>query len=78
MGEEDCQNRPNHAKDQRQKMKPKEAARIFDQLEMDVLLQVIDRMKSTKTAPVLAAMLPARAKELTMRIAERRKVSVSN
>ena len=44
----------------------------------DVLLQVIDRMKSTKTAPVLAAMLPARAKELTMRIAERRKVSVSN
>ena len=61
-----------------EKMKPKEAARIFDQLEMDVLLQVIDRMKSTKTAPVLAAMLPARAKELTMRIAERRKVSVSN
>lgn len=61
-----------------EKMKPKEAARIFDQLEMDVLLQVIDRMKSTKTAPVLAAMRPARAKELTMRIAERRKVPVSN
>ena len=55
-----------------EKMKPKEAARIFDQLEMDVLLKVIDRMKSTKTAPVLAAMAPERAKELTMRIAERR------
>ena len=53
-------------------MKPKEAARIFNQLEMDVLLKVIDRMKSTKTAPVLAAMTPERAKELTMRIAERR------
>ena len=55
-----------------EKMKPKEAARIFDQLEIDVLLKVIDRMKSTKTAPVLAAMAPERAKELTMRIAERR------
>ena len=55
-----------------EKMKPKEAARIFDQLEMNVLLKVIDRMKSTKTAPVLAAMAPQRAKELTMRIAERR------
>ena len=55
-----------------EKMKPKEAARIFNQLEMDVLLKVIDRMKSTKTAPVLAAMTPERAKELTMRIAERR------
>lgn len=52
-------------------MKPGDAARILDGLEMDVLLEVVGRMKSAKTAPVLAAMNPATAKELTMRLAER-------
>lgn len=53
-------------------MKPKDAARIFDELDMDILLQVIERMKASKTAPVLANMTPERAKEVTSRIAERR------
>lgn len=53
-------------------MKPKDAARIFDELDMDILLQVIQRMKASKTAPVLAKMTPERAKEVTARIAERR------
>ncbi len=53
-------------------MKPKDAAKIFDALDMDILLQVIERMKASKTAPVLAAMTPERAKEVTARIAERR------
>ena len=55
-------------------MKPKDAARIFDELDMEVLLQVIERMKASKTAPVLANMTPERAKEVTSRIAERRQM----
>jgi len=55
-------------------MKPKDAARIFNELDMDVLLEVFERMKSSKTAPVLADMDPGRAKEITMRIAERKKM----
>ena len=55
-------------------MKAKDAAKIFDALDMDILLQVIERMKASKTAPVLAAMTPERAKEVTARIAERRKM----
>lgn len=55
-------------------MKPKDAAKIFDALDMEILLQVIERMKASKTAPVLAAMTPERAKEVTARIAERRKM----
>ena len=43
-------------------MKPKDAARIFEQLDMPVLLEVIGRMKERKTAPVLAQMNPEKAK----------------
>jgi len=53
-------------------MKPKDAARIFNGLDMDILLQVIERMKASRTAAVLAEMAPERAKEVTLRIAERR------
>lgn len=53
-------------------MKPKEAARIFEELEMPVLLDVITRMKETKTAPVLAAMDPTKAKAITAALVERR------
>lgn len=55
-------------------MKPKDAARIFNELDMDVLLEVFERMKASKTAPVLASMDPVRAKEITTRIAERKKM----
>jgi flagellar motility protein MotE (MotC chaperone) len=55
-------------------MKPKEAARIFEQLEPDVLLGVVERMKEAKTAPILAAMEPAKAKDLTTRLAEQRRL----
>ncbi|WP_343559765.1 MotE family protein [Kiloniella sp. b19] len=53
-------------------MKPKEAARIFDQLDMVVLLDVIERMKERKTAPILAKMSPDRAKSVTLELAQRR------
>lgn len=55
-------------------MKPKDAARIFNELDMDVLLEVFERMKASRTAPVLADMDPVRAKEITTRIAERKKM----
>ncbi|MGE5537920.1 MAG: MotE family protein [Gemmatimonas sp.] len=55
-------------------MKPKDAARIFEQLEMDVLLDVVERMKEAKVAPVLAAMDPEKAKTVTFELAQRRKM----
>jgi flagellar motility protein MotE (MotC chaperone) len=55
-------------------MKPKEAARIFDTLDMSVLLPVISRMKENKTAPVLAAMDPEKARQVTIKLAEQRKL----
>ena len=51
-------------------MKPKDAAQIFDQLSMPVLLSVLKRMKELKTAPILAAMDPGRAKAVTTALAE--------
>jgi flagellar motility protein MotE (MotC chaperone) len=53
-------------------MKPKEAARIFEQLDMPVLLNVIERMKEAKAAPILAAMDPEKAKTATLALADRK------
>jgi flagellar motility protein MotE (MotC chaperone) len=57
-------------------MKPKDAARIFDTLEMDVLLEVTQRMKETKLAPVLAAMDATKAQAVTVELAARRAPTV--
>ncbi len=51
-------------------MKPRDAAVIFNDLEMPVLLQVVDRMKETKAAPVLAAMQADRARQITAQLAQ--------
>jgi flagellar motility protein MotE (MotC chaperone) len=53
-------------------MKPKDAARIFGELDMVVLLDVIERMKERKIAPILAEMNPQRAKAITIELAQRR------
>jgi flagellar motility protein MotE (MotC chaperone) len=53
-------------------MKPKDAARIFEQLDMPVLLGVLTRMKEQKVAPVMEAMDPSVAKTITDAIAMRR------
>lgn len=55
-------------------MKPKDAARIFEKLEMSVLLSVVERMKERKSAPVLAEMSPGRAQEITLELATRREL----
>jgi flagellar motility protein MotE (MotC chaperone) len=55
-------------------MKPKEAARIFEALEMTILLEVIDAMRENKSAPILAAMSPEVAKRVTEELAVRRQL----
>ena len=51
-------------------MKPREAAKIFDELEMPVLLEVVSHMKEIKVAPVIANMNPQRARELSIELAK--------
>jgi flagellar motility protein MotE (MotC chaperone) len=53
-------------------MKPRDAAAIFNDLDLPVLLQVVDRMKESKAAPVLAAMQPERARQLTAELSQMR------
>lgn len=50
-------------------MKPRDAATIFDQLDMPVLLGVARAMNPRKMAPILARMDPLKAKALTDGIA---------
>jgi len=49
-------------------MKPKDAARIFEDLELTTLLEVAERMKERKLAPVMAQMNPERAREITVEL----------
>ena len=51
-------------------MKPKDAARIFDNLADDVLIPVAQAMKSDVLAPILAAMTPDAAQKLTRQAGE--------
>ncbi|SHM15318.1 MotE family protein [Roseibium suaedae] len=50
-------------------MKPKDAARIFDRLNLTVLLKVVRQMKPRKMADILAKMSPEAAERLTVAIA---------
>jgi len=58
-------------------MKPREAAAIFDSLDMQVLLQVLDRMQERRVAPILAAMQPDRARLATQLLAEMRTKAIT-
>ncbi|WP_135079392.1 hypothetical protein [Terasakiella sp. SH-1] len=46
-------------------MKPKDAGRIFEELEMDVLLEVAEKMNKRRLAPILAKMDPKKARDVT-------------
>ena len=50
-------------------MRPKDAANIFNELDMDVLLRVAKTMNPRKMAPILAEMAAPRAQELTVQMA---------
>jgi flagellar motility protein MotE (MotC chaperone) len=56
-------------------MKPNEAARIFEQLDLPTLTGLAERMSTRKLAPVIAQMNPVRAKQLTTELSKRRKPS---
>lgn len=53
-------------------MRPRDAARIFNELEMVTLVEVVDRMKERSAAPIIAGMEPDKAKALTAELARRR------
>ncbi len=53
-------------------MKPKDAAAIFNELDIAILLQVMERMTERRIAPILADMNPKRAQQVTTEIASRR------
>ncbi len=57
-------------------MKPKEAARIFDTLDVDVLMSVMSKMSERKLSPIIAAMNPERAKTMTIMLAQEKKLPV--
>lgn len=53
-------------------MRPRDAASIFDELEMPVLVEILDRMAERKAAPVIGAMRPERARMVTAELARHR------
>ena len=58
-------------------MKPKDAARIFEELDMDTLLSVAERMGERKLAPVMAKMNPIKAREVTVELSKLRDIPKS-
>ncbi|GJE28515.1 MotE family protein [Methylobacterium organophilum] len=52
-------------------MKPKDAARVFDRLRLDVLVPIVLAMNPRKMAEVLAVMQPEPAEKLTVALANR-------
>jgi flagellar motility protein MotE (MotC chaperone) len=56
-------------------MKPQDAAKIFDALDMPILLQVISNMKEAKVAPILSKMDPNRAREVSIEYTNNKKIS---
>lgn len=55
-------------------MKAKDAARIFNTLDMDVLIAVMSRMSERKSAPILAEMVPERARSVTILLAQQKQL----
>jgi flagellar motility protein MotE (MotC chaperone) len=56
-------------------MKARDAAKIFDRLEMSVLLEVASQIKPRQMAEILAQMSPDMAERLTVELASRAKAA---
>jgi flagellar motility protein MotE (MotC chaperone) len=52
-------------------MKPKDAARIFDRLDLKILVEVATQMKPATMSAILAQMTPETAERLTVELAHR-------
>ena len=57
-------------------MQPKDAAKIFDDLQLGILMEVAVNMKESSLASVLAKMKPEKARELTIRLATKRNAHI--
>lgn len=55
-------------------MKPKDAAKIFEEMDMPILLEVVGKMKEQKSAKILANITPEKAKELSVELANQRRL----
>lgn len=53
-------------------MKPKDAARIFDDLDTAIVIDILDRMPERRSAPIIADLADAKAREVTRLILQRR------
>lgn len=53
-------------------MKAKDAARIFNTLDLDILVEVITQMSERKSAPILAQMNADRARTITIMLAKQK------
>ena len=58
-------------------MKPKDAAKIFNELDMLILIELAERMRERLIAPILADMDPTAANALTVELATRRSLPVT-
>lgn len=54
-----------------EKMKPKDAASVFEEMDMDLLRDLVSRMKASRAAPILALVSPTKVKELTLELAQK-------
>ena len=57
-------------------MKAKDAANIFNTLDLDVLIAVMSRMSERKASPILAEMVPERARTVTILLAQQKQLPV--
>ncbi|WP_207477312.1 MotE family protein [Arenibaculum pallidiluteum] len=55
-------------------MKPKDAARIFGDLETDMVIDLLDRLPERRSAPIIAELADAKAREVTRAIMQRRQL----
>lgn len=60
-----------------EKMKAKDAARVFNTLELPYLIDIVERMKVAKVADIIGRMETERAKTLTTELARQHQLSVS-
>ena len=58
-------------------MKPKEAARIFDRLDMPILVSLVQKMGVRQSAPILAVMDPQKTTALTEELTSRKQLGAA-
>lgn len=61
-----------------EKMKPKDAARVFNTLDLPYLIDIVGRMKEAKVADIIGKMDTQQAKTLTVELARRHEPGVGD